>query len=298
MDRRKRKSSGKLAAIIVMLVLCLLSAALIVKTVRNRAEQRKAKTEVTEEPAPETQTAADDAAVKERLSHVFANSGASSEEKYTTAAFDGAIAAGNVCLAMPIVISADGTPYIADDDYIYELTGMNAYLSGMTDGQIAGVKTKGGNDLLKLSDVFDKYGKDVTYVIEIKYTGDRNITAFTETVKKYGFQDVTSVSSLYYAALSRIESEFPEMQKLFLCEGDEDFNAALSLDYIDTISVEKALVSDEKFARVHEAGKKAGAWTLNTEEEIRAALDKGADSYYTDEGALAVSVESSRQKGI
>jgi glycerophosphoryl diester phosphodiesterase len=41
----------------------------------------------------------------------------------------------------------------------------------------------------------------------------------------------------------------------------------------------------------HEHDKKFSAWTLNTEDEIRSAIDLGADSYFTDDTGLAIKLE-------
>ena len=293
-SKRKGSSRTKLIAIIVMLVLCAAAAVYIVKIAKHRAEPEPVPDETTA-TEPAAQDAAADEELKARLAHVYMNSGDSSQEKYTAAAFDGAVGAGAACLAMPIVISADGTPYIANDDNLYDMTGVNAYVSGMVDSQIADMKTKGGNDILSLGDVFDRYGNSVSYVIEIKYTDYRNISAFTETVKKYGLEANVSVSSRYYAALGDVEAEFPDMPKIFLCDNAEDLAASQNIDCIDTVSVEKTLMTEDGLAAVHGSGKKFGAWTLNSEEDIKAALAMGADSYFTDEGTLAAELERTAQ---
>ena len=41
----------------------------------------------------------------------------------------------------------------------------------------------------------------------------------------------------------------------------------------------------------HDYGKKFGAWGLNSEEDIKAAIEMGVDSYFTDETQLAVGIE-------
>ena len=291
MEKKQKKSSVKLIAIVVMILLCLGAAAYIVKIVRDKAEPEPADVEVTDvEQEPEDTAPAEDE-MKAKLAHIYTNSGSSSDEKYTMAAFDSAVAAGSVCLSMPVVVSGDGTAYVANDDYLYDMTGMDGYLSGMTDGQIAEVKTKGGNDIVRLSDVFEKYGTDINYVIEIKYANDRNIMGFAEAVKKAGVTDVTSVSSYFFGALEKVENEFPDMPKIFFSENEVDLGEAKDRDAVDTISVDKDLMTEENLASVHEAGKKFGAWTLNSEDEIRKAVGMGVDSYFTDEGALAVSIE-------
>lgn len=292
MEKRNKKSSVKLIVIVVMILLCVAAAAFIVKSVKDRK-----KAEPAEEPVAEEQqeTGTDEAAaaeeMKAKLAHIYTLSGASSEEKYTMAAFDGAIAGGSVCLAMPVVVSGDGIAYVANDDYLLDMAGMDGYLSGMNESQIAGIKTKGGNEIVKLSDVFAKYGTGIYYVIEIKYPNEHNIMAFSEAVKKAGVAEVTCVSSYYFDALERVENEFPDMPKIFLSEEEEDFNVAKTRDVVDLISVEKKMMTEEYMSDARSSGKKFGAWTLSSEEEIRKAIELGVDSYFTDEGTLAVSIE-------
>ena len=46
----------------------------------------------------------------------------------------------------------------------------------------------------------------------------------------------------------------------------------------------------------NDSGKKFSAWTLNTEEEIKNAIDLGVDMYFTDDSALAVRLEEENRK--
>ena len=290
MEKKSNKSSAIVIAIAVMLLLCIAAALYIVKISKVKAAPEPAEEVVIEpeQPAEEAPPAED---VKAKLAHIYTNSGSSSEERYTMAAFDSAIEGGSVCLSMPVVAAKDGTLYVAYDDYLRDMTGLDGYLSGMSDGQIAEVKTKGGNGIVKLSDVFEKYGTDVNYVIEIRYANERNIMPFVETVKKAGVADVTSVSSYYFGALDIVENEFPDMPKIFLSENEVDLAEAQRSDTVDLISVNRDLMTAENLAAVHESGKKFGAWTLNSDEDIKSAVSMGLDSYFTDEGALAVSIE-------
>ena len=291
MEKKSNKSSAIVIAIAVMLLLCIAAALYIVKISKAKAAAPEPAEEVViepEQPAEEAPPAED---VKAKLAHIYTNSGSSSEERYTMAAFDSAVEGGSVCLSMPVVAAKDGTLYVAYDDYLRDMTGLDGYLSGMSDGQIAEVKTKGGNDIVKLSDAFEKYGTDVNYVIEIRYANERNIMPFVETVKKAGVADVTSVSSYYFGALDIVENEFPDMPKIFLSENEVDLAEAQKSETVDLISVNRDLMTAENLAAVHESGKKFGAWTLNSEEDIKSAVSMGLDSYFTDEGAFAVSIE-------
>lgn len=290
MEKKSNKSSAIVITIAVMLLLCIAAALYIVKISKAKAAPEPAEEVVIEpeQPAEEAPPAED---VKAKLAHIYTNSGSSSEERYTMAAFDSAVEGGSVCLSMPVVAAKDGTLYVAYDDYLRDMTGLDGYLSGMSDGQIAEVKTKGGNGIVKLSDVFEKYGTDVNYVIEIRYANERNIMPFVETVKKAGVADVTSVSSYYFGALDIVENEFPDMPKIFLSENEVDLAEAQRSETVDLISVNRDLMTAENLAAVHESGKKFGAWTLNSEEDIKSAVSMGLDSYFTDEGAFAVSIE-------
>ena len=289
MEKKSRKTSTMLIAIAVMLLLCIAAAAYIVKISKAKAAPEPEEEIAADEPEQEEAAPAEDP--KAKLAHIYTNSGSSEDERYTMQAFDSAIEAGSVCLSMPVVASSDGVAYVADEDYLREMTGYDGYVSGMTDGQLSEVKTKGGNDMVRLSDVFEKYGTDVNYVIEIKYSNERNIMPFIEAVKAAGVADVTSVSSYYFGALETVENEFPDMTKIFLSENEVDLAEAQDRDVIDVISADKELMTEENLAAVHESGRKFGAWTLNSEEDIRAAVKMGIDSYFTDEGALAISIE-------
>ena len=295
MEKKRKKSSAMLIAIAVMLMLCIAAAAYIMKISRAKAEPEPEPApaeEVTadaDEPKPEETPSAEDE--KAKLAHIYTNSGSSAEEKYTMAAFDSAVEAGSVCLSMPVIASADGVAYVADVDYLGDMAGYDGYLSGMTDGQLSEITTRGGNSMVRLSDVFEKYGTDVNYVIEVKYANQRNVTPFIEAVKAAGVADVTSVSSYFCGILEIVEEEFPDMPKIFLSENETDLAEAQERDVVDMISADKELMTEENLAAVHESGKKFGAWTLNSEEEIRKAVSMGMDSYYTDEGALALSIE-------
>jgi glycerophosphoryl diester phosphodiesterase len=46
----------------------------------------------------------------------------------------------------------------------------------------------------------------------------------------------------------------------------------------------------------HENGKMFSAWTLDSEEEIKSAIDMGVDTYFTNDTPLALSLE--REYGL
>ena len=291
--RRKRRMGKKLLLIAVLLMLCVAAAAYLLKTVGDMKAQREAAQ--AEETAAAEQQAAEEAAAQEaaakKYDSIYAYSGTKDKGKYTLAAYDSAVEAGCGAIVLPFVVSQDGTLIVADDDFAQDLTGYSGYFSGMTDGQIENLQTKSGDKILKLSDVFDKYGRDVHYIIEVKYTSARNLMALKELIEKKDYADVVSISSEYFSGLRTLDNEFPNTPKIFLCSGEEGWAEALNSDYIDAISVSKDLMSDERCKAVQDKKKKFGAGILSSEEDIKKAKEMGADFYFTDEAALAAGIE-------
>jgi glycerophosphoryl diester phosphodiesterase len=290
---RRKKGRSIIIAILVMIVLCAAASAYIIRIAKNNTISQTGEdvtSEVTEEPpVAEPEVTTETATPPKRL---YSYRGSSSDDKYSAAAYDSAIEAGSGCIALPFVVSADGTAYVTDDDYAEEMTGYGGYLSGMKDSQIEELTTKSGDSLLKLSDVFDKYGDSINYVVEIRYTSSRNISALLDAIKENGLEDNVTVSSLYFDALRKVDSEMPDIPTLFLCQDQAGFNSSQNLAYVDIISVDKSIMTKENCDAAHDKDKKFGARTLNTEEEIRAAIEMGADSYFTDETAMAVKIEA------
>ena len=295
--RKKIARRRKLITIIVLLLLCLVSAVYIL-THFGKADDKRAEEPVEETPAAEEtvdeevpETAPDETAV----SHVYSHRGSAGDDELTFAAYDKAVEAGSKYLEADIVVSGDGTVYLAHDDYALDMTGTNGYFSGMTDGQIDKLKTKNGSNVLKLKDLFEKYGESVNYIVDIKYMSPRNVDAFTIAVRTSGFEDKVIAASSFFDVLRPLDETFPDMTKLYVCPDQATFELALDKDYVDIISVPKNIMTADNLKAAHEHGKKFSAWTLNTEDEISSAIELGVDSYFTDDTALAVGLEKERR---
>ena len=295
--RKKIARRRKLITIIVLLLLCLVSAVYIL-THFGKADDKRAEEPVEETPAAEEtvdeevpETAPDETAV----SHVYSHRGSAGDDELTFAAYDKAVEAGSKYLEADIVVSGDGTVYLAHDDYALDMTGTNGYFSGMTDGQIDKLKTKNGSNVMKLKDLFEKYGESVNYIVDIKYMSPRNVDAFTIAVRTSGFEDKVIAASSFFDVLRPLDETFPDMTKLYVCPDQATFELALDKDYVDIISVPKNIMTADNLKAAHEHGKKFSAWTLNTEDEISSAIELGVDSYFTDDTALAVGLEKERR---
>lgn len=294
--RRNSKTGKKLILIAVLLMLCVAATAYLFKTVDDMREQREAAAaEEAAQQEAEAAAAAEEEAAQEAATkkdeQVYAYSGSKDDNKYTMAAYDSAVEAGCGAIVLPFVVSQDGTLIVADDDYAQDLTGYGGYFSGMTDGQIENLETKSGDKILKLADVFDKYGRDIHYIIEVKYTSERNLMALKELIDKKDYADVVSISSEFFSGLRSLDNELPNSPKIFLCNGEEGWAEALGTDYVDAISVTSEMMSDERCKTAKDSNKKFGAGILSSEEDITKANDMGADFFITDAAALAAGNE-------
>lgn len=248
--------------------------------------------------APAEEKNEENAAREQAREHIYAHrasSGTSLEHSFTQ--YDQAIADGARYIEQDIVISEDGTLYVSHDLTAARMTGTDREFSDMTDDEIDQLRTYEGERTLRLSDVFDRYGTDIDYVIELKRTDQRTIDAFTELVKEYGYQDRIIVQCFYLETLRRLEETFPDMPKLYLVQYPYHLNEGFEAPYVDIVSVEMSMMTEENADRAHEKGKLFSVWPLTDEgavfsdDELRRAIDIGVDTYFTDDVKQAMTIE-------
>ena len=294
----------KTLTILIIIMLLLVAAALawifhLEGADRSASDQETAQSEQTVED--EQKKAEEEAAAKERAavsaaaSHVYSHRGSEGPEEHTFKAYDAAIEAGSRYIEQDVVLSADKVLYVSHDENALAMTGYNGMYEYMSSETIDSLKTEAGNKILRLSEVFDRYGNDINYVIELKTNSDACILAFEELVEEYGLSDVITVQSMHASTLEIIENKYPDMPKLFVCWNQGDFDYVLDLPYVDIISVraniETGILTESNCKAAHDAGKKFSAWTIDTEDEIRRAIDMGVDTYFTNDTPLALSIE-------
>lgn len=229
--------------------------------------------------------------------HVYSHRGASKEaEEHSFRAYDLAISYGSKYIEQDAVTSKDGTLYVSHDMSAARLTGVNRDYSVMTDQEIDGLRTHAGNRILRLSDVFDRYGKSICYVIELKSTDHAAAKAFRDLVEDYGNQDHIILQSYSLDVLEQVDKAFPKMPKMSLCKEQEAFEGSCRIPYVDILSVHKALMTEDNCALAHRSGKQFNAWVLNTRDEIHKAIDLGVDTYFTNDTPLAIAEETNYGK--
>lgn len=222
--------------------------------------------------------------------HIYSHRGASGYEvEHTFASYDLAIEQGSHNIEQDLVTSADGTLYVSHDESAARIAGVDRDYSDMSDKTIAQLRTANGEGIHSMTEVFERYGRDVNYVVELKQ-GEEQARAFAALVREYDMEDNVILQSFYPAALEALEGEFPDMPKLYLCRTQEAVNRAVEADYADIVCVKGPLMTEQNLKKVHESGKRFCVyWTGG--EAVKTAIQMGADCYFTNYTDTALDLE-------
>lgn len=223
--------------------------------------------------------------------HVYPHGHTYKDDEHTFAAYDEAIDAGAHYIDTDVVISADGTLYVSHDLSAARIAGVNRFYSSMKDSEIENLRGQSGEKILKLSEVLDKYGTSVKYLIEMKSSDDATLDAFKTEIDKRGLSDRVILQSEVPELLEKTENYYPDMQKMLIIKNSDAFNLALSEDYIDIVGARIQFMTQANCDTAHNAGKKFVGWPIDSESEIINAISIGADAYFTDDTKLALELE-------
>ena len=299
--KRKKKNNKTILLIAIMLMLLLVCLASIWIMHRGRAINAAREQKAAEQEAEQVQQqkAEEEAAAKQNAedaaiaSHVYSNRGKAGAEEHSFKAYDAAIEAGSQYIGVDVVISSDGILYVSSGLNAIEMTDYNGMFEYISSETVDTLKTESGNKILRLSEVFDKYGDSVNYVIELKPESEACEETFEKIVDEYGLSEHIRAGSMYSSILEKLDKKYPDMPKLYICWNQADFEYVLDKPFIDEISVkeEAVLMTESNCKAAHDNGKLFGAWTLDSEELIKKAIDMGVDTYFTNDTPLALSIE-------
>ena len=109
-----------------------------------------------------------------------------------------------------------------------------------------------------------------------------------EAVKERDMVDDVVLISLNYDVIDYVERKYPEMETGVLIFGSVGDATKLNCDMI---IMEEEMSVDTTIRKIHDAGKRAGVWTVNTERHMRRFLDSEVDMVITDDILLAGKVQ-------
>ena len=194
-------------------------------------------------------------------SHVYSHRGVQGSYEHSFKAYDEAISAGSHNIEQDLVISSDGVLFVSHDLNASAMTGVSALYSSMTAKDIDSLKTYAGYKVLRLSEVFDRYGRSINYIIELKTSGSASVDAFESIVDEYGYKDIITVQSVNTDVLKALDEKYPDMPKLFVCKSQQSFYDSLEMPYVDivSVSIDRGLMTESNCEAAHESGKQFSA---------------------------------------
>ena len=191
----------------------------------------------------------------------------------------------------------DGRYVVNHDKTFKRLTGVNKAPKDMTLAEIRELRirdTAGGGataPIATLEEMLETIKGKEKLFIELKgATADRQMV--DDTVAIVRAHDCVSdavLISLNYDIIKYAETNYPEFETgalFFMGLGD------ISKLKCDLLIMEEEMATETRIAQIHQAGKQAIAWTVNTEKGLRAFLTSAVDAIITDEIELAEKVQT------
>lgn len=185
------------------------------------------------------------------------------------------------------VLSKDNTLYVSHDLTPYRITKMEKRpFRQLTDAEINRLKTRSTRSshtehIHTLQSVVDRYGKDATYVIELKGK-DKNIAPIAvDFIQKNHLQSHVIIQSFNLPILHQVKAKLPTVKTMYLLQSRSAFNKGLHDKKVDIIAPPKKFLSSPCIKKAHQARKEVCFWTLNTPKEIKKAITNKADYLFT-----------------
>ena len=204
--------------------------------------------------------------------HVFSHRGGSGEAReHSFEAYDFAILCGSKYLELDVVLSSEGTIYVSHDFSPYRLTGEEREFQFLTDTEIDALRSPDGYPILQLESVFERYGKNVNYVIEFKRPKE-TADILIRLVKEYDLGDQVLVQCARADVIKKMDRDMPSLRFIYPAHDDIQFADALSMPYVDIIAVPYSIISMRWCSMAHEKGKLFAVWPLNDRDQITHAI--------------------------
>ena len=227
--------------------------------------------------------------------HVISHRGASDEAlEHTRAAYDLAVAYGSHFLEQDLVSSADGTLYISHDLTPERLTGEVRPFSELHDAEIDALQTQDGQRILKLEEVFAAYPEPICFVVELR-TQDQ-LEPLIQLVEKYHVENRMILQAWAVPPLESVRERFPSIRRMLLVGTQDGVDWGCTQDAVQILAMADYLMTESNCFQLRQHGKEVCVWVLNSEEDIRLAIELQVDYYFTDHTALALKLEQERNE--
>ncbi|MCM1231022.1 MAG: phosphatase PAP2 family protein [Ruminococcus flavefaciens] len=213
----------------------------------------------------------------------------------TLAAFAGALDIGADYIELDVQLSKDGEVVILHDESLKRTTGIEGTTADFTCEELKELdagswfdSSFAGEKLPTLSEALELIGNTECKVyLELKDIGDKEgfEEAVLESVSRCGMEEQCVFASFRYEYLRHLKELDDSLQILYnTSSGTETLVEEFPADYYG-LAVDAA--AQENINAIHEAGKKAFVWTVNTPAQMQEMQRKGVDGIVTNYPGVA-----------
>ena len=225
---------------------------------------------------------------------ITAHRGASGEAPENTLAAIGlAVEQGADYAEIDVRLTADGVPVLLHDEALFRTTGVLNDVDCVTyeelstyDAGIRYAKEFAGQRVPSLREVFEEYGGDIGFNIELKTKQDKALAfEVVHLIEEYGLEESCIVTSVSYRQLQWVKELNGELKTghiLSMVYGDFYEN-----DAADFFSIRSDCVTELVVEKAHAHGKEIHVWTVNRENELKRMKAIGVDNIITNTPAYA-----------
>jgi glycerophosphoryl diester phosphodiesterase len=235
----------------------------------------------------------------DRPFHVIAHRGASAEApENTLPAFARALELGALEVELDVQLSRDGVPILFHDGSLDAKTPLRGRLrdhpaEALTRADIGswfdrahpgGVRPWAGTPLTTLEALFERFGSQLRYHIELKDDLDATPGRVIGLVKAAGLEGFVTLTSFHRVQLDRAQRAAPQIPLCWLLKGagperiDEAARSGFAMVGVDAAELTEALVR-----RAHERGLAIRAYSVETDAEIERVFATGSDGLTIDD---------------
>lgn len=233
---------------------------------------------------------------------VFAHRGASADApENTLASFSLAVTLGSSAIELDVQLSADDSVVVFHDPSVEKTTNGKGKIKDLTLDQIKSLDAGHtfGNaypaeKIPTLEEVFSALSPEIFLNIELK-----NLTTPTDNlseevaklIQNHHAEHRVLVSSFSPEPLKKFQNLLPSVPlgRLIYRPVMVDFHRIFSssLSFYQTVHISIKAFNKRRIDSLHKLGKQVFIYTLNHPRDILAALNCGADGFFTDDPALA-----------
>lgn len=219
---------------------------------------------------------------------IIAHRGASYDApENTLAAFDEARAQHADGIEFDVQLSADNIPVVIHDETLARTTNGVGRVDALPLSALQQLDAGNGQSIPSLDQVFETYGRNWLYNVEIKVYGWRNRgceAAVAACIKRHNVGHLVVLSSFDVRVLFRAKRVLSPEVKVALLR-DEDYTYTHWMHRGDVDHPHYTFVSAESMADAHKTGKRVHAWTVDDPAEARRLVNLGAHAIITNQPA-------------